>query len=526
MRHKYLAASQKWLHFFIIIVVLTGLFFRFVNIDKKVYWFDESATTSRISRLDDYVESVKGQIISVEKLNEFQNANPLADINEVVENLFWVPQHTPLYFLTARFWAQEFGISVRSIRSLSAIISLFVFPALYWLSIELFQSSLVAWISIALVAVSPFHILYAQEARMYSLLTVLILLASAALLRAQRVRTKQSWGIYSVTLALGLWSHTIFSLTVISHGIYIAVTGGFRRSKVAISYLMATLFGLILFCPWIFVLFDRSSRLSTLDWQHKEISLSTLARYWGINISRLFFDIVPTYRLDTNFSDFSNPLLVFLIAAILLFVVYALYFLSRRASTTARLFVITLIGIPVIALVLPDVIVGGIRSNNPRYLIAPYLGIQLASAYLFANKIEALSTQVLQQKLWRGMTVVLLSLGILSATVSSQAETWWNKYYSSELPPIAKIVNQTPNPLLIVDSDGGILWSFKDLLKPNVRFLLLADARIPVIPKGFSDVFIFEPSEDLQENLVKKPQFRVVPVHKEELSLWKLEPGN
>lgn len=44
----------------------------------------------------------------------------------------------------------------------------------------------------ALIAVSPFHVLYAQEAREYSLWTVTILLSSAALLRAMRVKTKLS----------------------------------------------------------------------------------------------------------------------------------------------------------------------------------------------------------------------------------------------------------------------------------------------------------------------------------------------
>jgi len=527
MRHNYSISSQKGLRFLIVIVILIGIFFRFLNLDRKVYGFDESITTYRITHLESYLESLKGQIITIEKLNEFQSLNPLASANEVIEACFWVPEHTPFYFIMVKLWSQAFGLSVTAIRSFSALISLLIFPCLYWLGIELFQSSLVAWILVALIAVSPFHIIYAQEARMYSLLTVLILLASTALLRARRLGTKLDWGIYSITLALGLWSQTIFSLTVISHGVYIALIEGFRLSKVAISYLVATLLGLVLFSPWIFVILNKSHQLFlTLDWQRKNILLSTLVKYWGINISRLFLDVVPTYRLDTNFSDFSNPLLIFLIVGLLLLILYALYFLCRHASATAYVFIITLIGIPVIALVLPDLIKGGIRSNNPRYLIAPYLGIQLASAYLLASKISTPSTQAKRQIIWRGIIVALLSLGIFSATISSQAETWWNKYYVSELPSIARIVNQATKPLLIVNPDDGFLWSFKTLLESKVRLLLLADSHIPVIPKGFSDVFLFSPSAEFSENLVKQSQLKMVSVYKEELSLWKLEPGN
>ena len=287
------------------------------------------------------------------------------------------------------------------------------------------------------------------------------------------------------------------------------------------------LLGLVLFSPWIFVLLNRSHQLFlTLDWQRQTILFSTLAKYWGINISRLFLDVAPTYRLDTNFSDFSNPFLLLLIGALLLFVLYALYFLYRHASITAYLFIFTLVGLPAIALVLPDLVRGGIRSNNPRYLIAPYLGIQLASAYLLASKIAVLSTQAWQQKLWRGVIVVLLSLGIFSATVSSQAETWWNKYYSSELPAIARIINQSTKPLLIINADESIVWSFKSLLQTKVRLLLVADLPLPVMPKGFSDIFLFSPSEEVPNDLIKEPQLRIAPVYREELSLWKLEFGN
>ena len=88
MRYHGSISSQKWLCSLIVTVVLTGVFFRFFNLDQKVYWFDESATTSRISHLKSYVESFKGQIIIVEKLNEYQSLNSLADVHEIVERLF------------------------------------------------------------------------------------------------------------------------------------------------------------------------------------------------------------------------------------------------------------------------------------------------------------------------------------------------------------------------------------------------------------------------------------------------------
>ena len=55
----------------LIVVILTGIFFRFTNLDRKAYSFDESLTSLRISGYT-WTEMVQqdfqGQTISVEDL--------------------------------------------------------------------------------------------------------------------------------------------------------------------------------------------------------------------------------------------------------------------------------------------------------------------------------------------------------------------------------------------------------------------------------------------------------------------------
>lgn len=41
--------SKYWLRFLIIILLVIGIFFRFVNIDKKIYWGNEVLSSLRIS---------------------------------------------------------------------------------------------------------------------------------------------------------------------------------------------------------------------------------------------------------------------------------------------------------------------------------------------------------------------------------------------------------------------------------------------------------------------------------------------
>ncbi|HBL09898.1 MAG TPA: hypothetical protein DD379_00330, partial [Cyanobacteria bacterium UBA11162] len=196
-----------------IVILILGIGLRFWNIDKSFYWGDEVRTSLRASGYtkEEIQQSYDGQIIDVESLRKYQFPNPEKDLNDTVKALMSRPEHPPLYYLMARFWMQGFGDSVGVIRSLSALISLIAFPAIYWLCLELFESPVVGWTAIAIIAVSPLHILYAQEARQYSLWTVAILLSSAALLRAIRLKRKIDWGIYTLTLTLGMYSHLLFA---------------------------------------------------------------------------------------------------------------------------------------------------------------------------------------------------------------------------------------------------------------------------------------------------------------------------
>jgi len=181
-----------WLRFLIVVLLVLGIFFRFFNLDKKVYWLDETYTSLRISGyttsdLSQHITQVfDGHVFGVENfkndLQEYQYINSKNGLIDTIKSLAVEdPQHSPLYYIMARYWVQWLGNSVAAIRSLSALISLLVFPCIYWLCLELFGASLVGWIAVVLIAVSPFHVLYAQEAREYSLWTVTILLSSASL---------------------------------------------------------------------------------------------------------------------------------------------------------------------------------------------------------------------------------------------------------------------------------------------------------------------------------------------------------
>jgi uncharacterized membrane protein len=167
------------LRFSIIILLVFGIFFRFVNLNQKTYWEDETLTSLRSSgySVEEVVQQVfDGRVISIEDLKKYQHPNPEKSLTDTINALVEHPEHPPLYYLMSRFWMQLFSGFATTPRSLSALISLLILPCVYWLCLELFESSMVGWVAVALVAVSPVYVRYAQEARQYSLWTVIILL--------------------------------------------------------------------------------------------------------------------------------------------------------------------------------------------------------------------------------------------------------------------------------------------------------------------------------------------------------------
>src|ERR1700729_270668 len=96
------------------------------------------------------------------------------------------PQHPPLYYVLAHLWVDVFGSSLSAIRALPALFGILALPCVFWLALELFRSRATALVALGLFALSPVFVLYSQEAREYSLWTIVVALASVAFLRALR----------------------------------------------------------------------------------------------------------------------------------------------------------------------------------------------------------------------------------------------------------------------------------------------------------------------------------------------------
>ncbi|NJL84332.1 MAG: hypothetical protein HC890_17945 [Chloroflexaceae bacterium] len=275
---------------FLVAVVAIGVGFRFYHLENKVYWIDEVHASLRASgyRKREFADLVpRDKIISLAQLQEFQRISPQKGWDDTVAALAENAEHAPGFYLLLRGWMAAFGSSVMTTRALAATLSLLAFPALYWLAWELFQCSQVAQLAIALLAVSPLQVLYAQEARQYSLWVVTVLVSSAALLKAVRRQTWQGWVLYSITIVFGFYTHLISGLVFFGHGLYLGVLEKWRWTQRMRGYVFASLGGLGSLIPWLWVYFRYQNTIG--EWQAQAIPLDALVKRWLLNLNAVFF---------------------------------------------------------------------------------------------------------------------------------------------------------------------------------------------------------------------------------------------
>ncbi|MFM9267596.1 glycosyltransferase family 39 protein [Tychonema sp. BBK16] len=538
---------QNKLIFPLIILLVIGIFFRFANLDRKFYWIDETYTSLRVSGYTEakmLQEISSQQTISPSDLQKYQQINPDRDLTDTLHSLTAEdPQHPPMYYILARYWGQWFGSSVTAMRSLAAVISLLVFPAIYWLAWELFESSAVAGMAIALFAISPYHILFAQEARQYSLWTVVTIISTAALLRATRAteenqkptRLVYHWTIYALMTIMGLSTHLLFVCVAAAHAIYITIIANWRDIKTFIAYYTATLLAFIVSIPFLLNALENFDQIrSTTVWAEQKNLLRLVTRWIG-SVTIAFFDI----GIDGSADPIQLTLLIPLSLIIIALVGYAIYFLYKQTPRRVWLLVFLLIATTALFLAIPDIIQGGRRSTNPRYLVPCYVGIQLAVAYLLSTKISSNLDNFKQQKLWKIGIVSLFSAGIISAGVSSQADMWWNKgsgWLRGELE-VATIVNEATNSVIVSDANIAYIMPLSHRLQPKVELLIaprcytscyqnqelaVEKPKSPKIPNGFDHVFLYRPSSVLRSQ-IQKQNYQIDPIlGTVQLNLWKL----
>jgi mannosyltransferase len=195
-----------------------------------------------------------------EALNVNIAALPLDDIGGALRH----DGHPPLFYWLLHGWMQVVGEGDVAVRSLSGLLSVASLPLMWMVGDRVGGPRVARW-SLVLLALSPFAIRYGTEARMYSLVMLLVL-AFALLVDAvlRRPRPLAVVGLALVTGAL-LWTHywSIYLLAVVG-GLLVfrwwRDPGRRSTTRWAIAGLAG---GGALLVPWVPALLDQLAHTGT-----------------------------------------------------------------------------------------------------------------------------------------------------------------------------------------------------------------------------------------------------------------------
>ncbi len=174
------------------------------------------------------------------------------DLPPLVETTFSVRVHPPLYFLVLHFWL-ALGQGEFVIRALSAIFGVLAVAGTFGLANLLAGKSL-GVISAFALAISPLHIWYSQEVRMYSLIVFLVLLSNYFVLRLLREDKLSNWLGYGIFTLLAMYTHYFTLFVVVTQMIYLTLLR--RRYRALLSrWLVCMVIVGLLSAPWLIAIF-------------------------------------------------------------------------------------------------------------------------------------------------------------------------------------------------------------------------------------------------------------------------------
>ncbi len=176
------------------------------------------------------------------------------DLNGLVlQKEYALDLHPPLYHALLAVWTWFAGPSVFSARAFSALVGVLNVPLLYVLTRRL-AGPVAAIVAACLLAVSPVHVFYSQELRMYALMPLLAigsLWAFVGFWQAESTAQRRRATIWYVLFtAAGLWTYYYVALLVVAQDLFF-LAGWFVRRRGFRPWAAGQVVTFLLFAPWL-----------------------------------------------------------------------------------------------------------------------------------------------------------------------------------------------------------------------------------------------------------------------------------
>ncbi|QDT97529.1 glycosyltransferase family 39 protein [Gimesia aquarii] len=399
--HDHIRQSRVlWL----LIVVSIALFLRISYLFQVAYWFDESFT----------LKMVEFPFLDMMHRNITDDDNP------------------PFYYLVLKLWVFIFGNLLTAPRLLSVLCSMGTVVGTYFFIKEAYQkrtsdekqvnTEFAAILAALLVALSPIHVDWAQQVRMYSMSPTFAVWSSYFLFRAL-FREKSGpwiWGLFVLTSLLGAYTHYFGLFIAMAQFLFALSYIAIQRYKKSSATTTLSFQPLLIsgaafyfcFLPWLLVFLDHRQRVTE--------KMPTPPLTWDAVGTRLClaFDLQWAWPVTPEMGIFVGQFF---------FSIFLLLAIRRRP---ADYFLILASLLPFLAAIIVSQFMRTIFV--PRYLIA---------AQLFALTAVAVVISDIPWKVfrWTGVFIVVLSMGWLTK------EQYLTRAFDASLPGMQAAVEYLDN---------------------------------------------------------------------------------
>lgn len=180
--------------------------------------------------------------------------------------------HPPGYYELLHFWMKLFGTSELAIRSLSSLAGILTIP-LGYIIVRKIAGTRAAILASFVLALAPFLIRYSQEARMYGVLGLFLLIALYTITEIMQ-EPKNIWPyvVYTLAITAGMYTHYFAALAIVAFWFYLIqltpISQWKFRKSIWLSWRwwVANITALVLFIPWLPNMISQLRRGQGLSW--------------------------------------------------------------------------------------------------------------------------------------------------------------------------------------------------------------------------------------------------------------------
>jgi mannosyltransferase len=308
---KYMILNSRYIQLLILITCI-GFFLRFYNLGFNSLWLDEASTLNFAT-----IDGAGGSFAEIWKYTLSSDPNP------------------PLFVWIEYIVITIAGTSEIALRFASALLGALTVPIMYFVGKEFIDEN-GGLIASAAFALSPFLIMYSQEARSYSMLLFFITLTTLFYLKAIKSEGLKYWILFGLIAACSIWVHfyaVIFLGAVLLYTLVIYRMKYIKEFLISIAIIVATTI------PVIVITLQTILKHASLGPSYGVVGFNviyeTLLEISGYNIVSMYI-ILLLFICGLFALYIKEKEKTILLLTILIFTFAASYYLSYKLSMVPR----------------------------------------------------------------------------------------------------------------------------------------------------------------------------------------------